>query len=104
MLPVPVVDQGVQIVCRRKDDISAFAPVTTVGAAELDELLTAKAGGAAAAVTALQVDLALIEKLHRIEIKKGNGRAAPLRLRAFRGEGYSAACAGSGAAGGSTDT
>src|SRR5262249_23223466 len=42
-----------------------LAAVTAVGAAEFDEFLTAKARSTAAAVTALQMDLALVEKLHR---------------------------------------
>src|SRR6516162_6438094 len=64
VLAIAVVDQGVEIVRRGKDDVAALAAVTTVGAAELDELLAAKARGPAPAVTALQVDLALVEELH----------------------------------------
>src|SRR5271166_2747401 len=64
MLAIAVVDQGVEIVRRGKDDVAAFAAIATVGAAELDELLAAKARGPAPAVTALQVDLALVEELH----------------------------------------
>ena len=43
MLMVAVVDQGVEVVDRVKDDVAALAAVTTVGAAELDELLAAEA-------------------------------------------------------------
>src|SRR6516164_6572609 len=64
MLAIAVVDQGVQIVRRSKDDVAAFAAVAAVGAAELDELRAAKARGPAPAVTTLQVDLALVEELH----------------------------------------
>jgi len=64
MLPIPVIDQGIEVVGCDKDDVPAFAAITAVRAAELDKLLPAKAHCAAAAVTALQVNLALIEKLH----------------------------------------
>src|SRR6516165_6329495 len=64
MLAIAVVDQGVQIVRRGKNDVAAFATVAAVWAAELDELLAAKARGPAPAVTTLQVDLALVEELH----------------------------------------
>ncbi len=64
MLPIAVVDQGVEIVRRGKDDVAALAAVTAVGAAELDEFLAAKARGPAPAVTTLQIDFALVEKLH----------------------------------------
>ena len=42
MLPVAIVDQGVEIVRRGKDDVAASAAIPTVGAAELDELLAAE--------------------------------------------------------------
>ena len=64
MLPIAKVDQGIEIIGRGKDDVAASAAVTAVGAAELDEFLAAKARAPAPAVTALQVDLALVEKLH----------------------------------------
>src|SRR6516164_7014616 len=64
VLPVAVVDQSVQIAHNGKDDLAAFAAVTTIGAAELDELLATKARGPAPAITALQIDLALVEELH----------------------------------------
>src|SRR5438094_1718308 len=64
MLLIAVIDQRVQIVGRDKDDIAALAAHTAVGPAELDELLAAKAHRAAAAIAALEVDLALIEEFH----------------------------------------
>src|SRR6516162_2422287 len=64
MLTIPKVDQGVEIIGHDKDDVAASAPVTAIGAAKLDKLLAAKARAAAPAVTALQVDLTLVEKLH----------------------------------------
>ena len=102
MLPIPVIDQGVQVVSRDKDDVAAFAAVAAVGAAELDELLAAKAHRAASAITALQVNLALIEELHLCRLKRG--AAGPLPFgSAASGNGYSAASAG-GSAGGTTET
>src|SRR5439155_24923710 len=64
MLAIAKINQGVEIVGRGKDDIAALAAVAAVGAAELDELLSAKARGTPPAVTALQINLALIEELH----------------------------------------
>src|SRR5262249_37637948 len=83
MLPVAVVDQRVEVVLRGKDNVAASAAVAAVGAAELDEFLAREARRTGSAVTALQVDLALVEKFHRLivhETKKGSGRAAPLCL------------------------
>src|SRR5271169_4803668 len=77
MLPIPVIDQGIEVLGGDKDDVTALAAITAVRAAELDKLLPAKAHCAAAAVTALQVDLALVEELHLKAIKKGNSWAAP---------------------------
>jgi len=53
MLPIAVVDQGVEIVGHRKDDVAALAAIATIGAAKLDELLAAKTRSSAPAVTAL---------------------------------------------------
>jgi hypothetical protein len=64
MLPIPVINQGIEVLGRDQDDVTAFAAIAAVRATELDKLLPAKAHCAAPAVTALQVDLALIEKLH----------------------------------------
>src|SRR5438477_8642960 len=65
MLLIMVVDQRVQIVRRLEHDVAALAAIATIRPAKLDELLAAKAHGAAAAVTALQVDLGLVEEFHR---------------------------------------
>src|SRR5436190_4461335 len=82
MLLIAVIDQRVQVVGRDKDDIAALAAHTAIRPAELNELLAAKAHRAAAAITALEVDLALIEEFHGIEqTKKGSGWAAPLAFR-----------------------
>ena len=91
MLPIAGVDLGVEIVGHGKDDITASAAITTVGAAKLDELLAAKARGAASAVTAFQIDLALVEKLH-------GASTAPMGCRL----GYSAASAACCAVAGTT--
>src|SRR6185312_1478544 len=79
MLPVAIVDEGVEIVLGDDDDVSALAAVAAVRAAELDELLAAKAHRAAPAIAALQVDFALVEKFHRFGANRKRGaRAAPL--------------------------
>src|SRR6185437_6418181 len=81
MLLVAVVDQRVQVFQGLNDDVTALAAVAAVRAAELDELLAAKARRAAPAVAALQVDLALVEKLHGlVAIEKGErpGRSPQL--------------------------
>ena len=65
MLLITVVDQRVQIVRRLEGDVAALAAIAAIRPAELDELLAAKAHGTAAAVTALQVDLGLVEEFHR---------------------------------------
>jgi hypothetical protein len=103
MLPVAVIDQCIEIVRGRKDDVAALAAIAAVGAAELDEFFTAKTGGTASAVAAFQIDLALIEELHRSPIDKGERmRPFPSAL-ARSGTVYSAASAGGGA-GGITET
>jgi hypothetical protein len=103
MLPIPVIDQGIEVLGRDKDDVPAFTAITAVRATELDELFAPKAHRAAPAVATLQVNLALIEKLHLREMKKGNSRAAPLWLRFGSWNGYSAASAADGS-GGTTET
>src|SRR5205814_6275944 len=69
MLPVTVIDQGIEVLGRDKDDVAAFAAITAVWPAELDELFAAKAHRAAPAVAAFQVNLALIEELHLHKLK-----------------------------------
>src|SRR6266446_8312045 len=87
MLPIPVIDERIEVLGRGKDDVAAPAAITAVRAAELDEFLAAETHCAAASVTALQVDLALVEELHRNpEEKKGSGRRSP-RVSARFGEG-----------------
>src|SRR5262249_35247839 len=94
MLLVAVVDQRVQIVGGLEHDVAALAAIAAIGPAELDELLAAKTHRAAAAVTALQVDLGLIEEFHRSsQTKRGADGPLPLALR-HSGNGYSAASAG----------
>src|SRR3984893_1641068 len=74
MLPVSVIDEGIEVLDRGKDDVAAPAAITAVRAAELDKLLAAETHCAAASVTTLQVDFALVEELHRNpKKKKGNG-------------------------------
>ena len=102
MLTIAKVDQGIQIVHRDKDDVAALAAVTAIGPAELDEFLAAKAGGTTPTVTALQIDLALVEKLHGMMPsgrKKGERRGRSPFLFGLSGNGYSAASAGGFGAG-----
>src|SRR3546814_12970549 len=65
MLLVAVVDQGVQPVDAFDPDVAALAAVAAVGAAVFDELLAAEAHGTGAAMAAFDIDLGLIEELHR---------------------------------------
>ncbi len=102
MLPIAVVDQCVQVFGRDKDDVPPFAAVAAVGAAELDKLLAAKAHRAAPAVTALQVNLALIKELHLRKLKGEQPGRSPLGSVPF-GERLFGGFAGGGA-GGTTDT
>src|SRR5207244_1483726 len=96
MLPVAVIDQGVQVVGRDEGDVAALAAVAAVGSAELNEFLATKAHRAAPAVAALQVDLALIEEFHgRNKLKRGAAGPLPSRSVGW-GNGYSAASAGRG--------
>ena len=79
---------------RDKDDVAALAAHAAIRPAELDELLAAKAHRAAAAIAALEVDLALIEEFHGSH-KLKRGAAGPLPSRSVGwGNGYSAASAG----------
>ena len=71
MLLVAVVDQRVEPVDRLDPDVAAAAAVAAVGAAELDELLAAERDRAGAAVARSDVNLGLVEKLHRIDSKAG---------------------------------
>src|ERR1041385_6944826 len=81
MLLIAVIDQRVQILGRLEDDVAALAAIAAIRPAEFDELLAAKAHGAAPAVTALQVDLALVEKFHRPQKnKKGEGTGRSPRV------------------------
>ena len=102
MLPISVIDQRIEVLGRDKDDVAAFAAIAAVRPAELDKLFAAKAHRAAPAVTALQVDLALIEELHVHKLKGEQPGRSPL-APSSSGNGYSAASAGGGA-GGTTDT
>src|SRR6267154_1146903 len=94
MLLIAVIDQRVEIVGRDKADVAALAAHAAIGPAELDELLAPEAEAAAAAVTALEVDLALIEEFHgRNKLKRGAAGPLPSRSVGW-GNGYSAASAG----------
>ena len=103
MLPISIIDQSVEVLGRDKDDVAALAAIPAVRPAELDELFAAKAHRAAPAITALQVNLALIEKLHLHKFKRGAAWPLPFKLLAVSGDGYSAASA-AGGSGGTTET
>ena len=66
MLLIAEIDQGVEIGDAFDDDIAAASAVAAVGAAVLDVFLTTEADGACAALTALDENLGLIEKLHGV--------------------------------------
>ena len=85
MLPVPVIDQGVEVFGRDKHDVSTFAAIAAVRAAELDEFFAAEAHRATAAIAALQVDLTLIEELHSHQQKGEQPGRSPLAQGCFRG-------------------
>src|SRR5262249_34919773 len=87
MLPIAVVDQGVEIVGCGEDNVAALAAIAPVWAAELDEFLAAKARSPAPTVTAFEIDFALVEELHlagstrpyrtrRISLTAGKNRLA----------------------------
>ena len=65
MLLVAIVDQRVQPVDRLREDVAAAPAVAAIGTAELDEFLAAKRDRARAAVAGADVDLGLVEELHR---------------------------------------
>src|SRR5216684_5853443 len=101
MLSVAVVDQRVQIVGSEENDVAAPAALAAIGPAEFDEFLAAKAHRAAPAITALQIDLALVEKFHGlVDVKrKGERLGRSPRFPVGPGNGYSAASAGRSSAG-----
>ena len=77
MLRVAEVDQRVQVLHRLEHDVATLAAVAAVRAAELDEFLAAERDHAVAAVAGAQVDLGLVEKLHRAPSNENGGRLAP---------------------------
>jgi hypothetical protein len=68
VLLVAVVDQRVEAVDGLDHDVAAFAAVTAVRAAELDELLAPERHAAVAARAGLDIDLGLVEELHGRDI------------------------------------
>ena len=84
MLRVAEVDERVQVGHRLEDDVAALAAIAAVRAAELDELLAAECDHAIAAIAGAQMDLGLVEKLHRLHVfrlrsasNENGGRLAP---------------------------
>ena len=83
MLPVSVVNKCVEVFRHDEDDVSALAAIAAVRTTELYVFLATKARRAAAAITALQIDLTLIEKLHGKTlrgIKRGTADRSPRAL------------------------
>ena len=64
MLGVAKIDEGVEVGHDLDDDVAAAPAVAAVGAAERNELLAAKGHRTGAAVTAFDVNLGFVEKLH----------------------------------------
>ena len=64
VLPVAVVDQGVELGSDPRDDMAAAAAVAAVRPAARDVLLAPEADAAVAAVAGAHVDLGLIEEAH----------------------------------------
>jgi hypothetical protein len=73
VLLVAIVDQRVEALDRDRNDIAAAAAIAAVRATELDELLAPETDAAGAAVAALDVDLGLIEELHRLPPDRSPG-------------------------------
>jgi hypothetical protein len=82
MLLVAVVDQGVEIVLSDENDVAALAAIATVRSAELNKLLAPEARRAGAAVAALHIDFALVEKFHFWipATKKGAASRSPVAI------------------------
>src|SRR5579883_2282400 len=81
VLGVAVVDQGVEAVDALDDDVAAAPAVTAVRAAELDELLAAKADAACAAVAGADEDFGLVEEFHGLDSGNEKGERRPFPLR-----------------------
>jgi hypothetical protein len=60
MLLISKVDEGIEAVDGRRDDIAAAPAVTAVRAAILDELLATKGDDTVAAVTRANIDFGLV--------------------------------------------
>src|SRR6266702_3724950 len=101
MLLVAVIDQRVEVVGGDEDDVATLPAIAAIGPAEFDEFLAAKAHRAAPAISALQIDLALVEKFHGlVDMKqKGERLGRSPRFPVGVGNGYSAASAGRSLAG-----
>src|SRR6185369_15667348 len=65
MLGVAEVDERIEAGHRLEHDVAALAPVPSVGAAELDELLAPEADRPRAAGAGTDENLGLVEEMHR---------------------------------------
>src|SRR5262245_9520699 len=72
MLLVAVVEQGVEVRHAFDNDVAAFAAVAAVGATELDELPPPEADAPVTSVAGADIDLGLVEKLHRTRLSTGS--------------------------------
>src|SRR5579862_4192425 len=64
MLLIAIIDERVEIGDRLDHDIAAAPAIAAIGSTELDKFLAPERDDAGAAVTALQIDLRLIEEFH----------------------------------------
>src|SRR5690606_19686398 len=66
VLGIAEVDEGIQPFYRLSDHIAAAATIAAVRAAELNVFLAPERAGAGTAVTAAEIDLGFVEKLHSV--------------------------------------
>ena len=65
MLLVAIIDERIQAVDAKRDDVAAASAIAAVRAAELDEFLAPKGDGSGAAGAGSDMDLGLVEEFHR---------------------------------------
>ncbi len=65
VLRIAEVDQRVEALDRLEDDIAPLAAIAAVGSAVFDVFLAPKADRAGATAARFEIDLGLVEKMHR---------------------------------------
>src|SRR5262249_14812026 len=86
MLAVAVIDERVEARHRFGDDIAAAPAVAAVRASELDEFLAPERDAAVASVAGTDLNLGLVEELHRASsLPEGEGGAGKAPRRVGRG-------------------